>query len=161
VSIRPFSAAAALLLVIGAAEARAQITTVIGPPKRAQTTTADSARREQVAQDSVARVTLTNMKEWVDSAAHALALRPDTGTVPAETPSTAPATVPATQVPLRPDSATRSRRMETAPPEFREGARAPNTATSIPTLALVGAALVVLGVAVGRRRRATDPKPGR
>lgn len=160
-SIRPLSAAAALLLVIGAVEARAQITTVIGPPKRAQTTAADSVRREQVAQDSIARITLTNMKEWVDSAAQALALRPDTGTVPAETPTTAPTTVRAGQEPLRPDSATRARRMESAPPEFREGTRAPDTATGVPTMALVGAALVVLGVVLGRRRRAADPNVGR
>ena len=150
---RLFSAAAAFLLVSGVSEARAQITTVIGPAKRAQVSPQDSARREQVAQDSIARVTLTDMKQWVDSAANALALRPDTGTAPPETPTTARATATTRQEPLRPDSAMTARRMESAPPEFREGARAPDTATSMPTLAILGAALIVLGLAVGRRRR--------
>jgi len=157
VSIRRFSAAAALLVAVGVNEARAQITTVIGPAKRAQATGADSVRRERVAQDSIARVTLTDMKQWVDSAAQALALRPDTGTAPAEAPST----VAAPQIPPRPDSATVSRRMEVAPPEFREGGRAPNTATAIPTLGVLGAALLVIGIVVGRRRRVPVPSKSR
>jgi hypothetical protein len=157
VSIRRFSAAAALLVAVGVTEARAQITTVIGPAKRAQATGPDSVRRERVAQDSIARVTLTDMKQWVDSAAQALALRPDTGTTPAE----APTTVAAAQLPPRPDSATVSRRTEAAPPEFREGGRAPNTATAIPTLGVLGAALLVIGIAVGRRRCVPVPSKSR
>jgi LPXTG-motif cell wall-anchored protein len=154
VNIRLFSAAATLVLLTGVSEARAQITTVIGPAKRAQVTTQDSVRREVAAQDSIARVTMTDMKQWVDSAAQALALRPDTGTTPPETTTVA---APPQQNLQRPDSATRARQRETAPPEFREGgSRAPDTATSIPTLALIGGALVVLGLVVGRRRRSPD-----
>lgn len=148
---RLLSVAAVFSLALAAGEARAQITTVVGPAKRAQVSQQDSVRREQAAQDSVARVTLTDMKQWVDSAASALALRPDTGTVPAETPPTA--APPRKQELQRPDSATTARRLDVAPPEFREGARAPDTATSIPTLAVIGATLVGLGLMVGRRRR--------
>ena len=151
---RLLSVAAAFTLALAAGEVRAQITTVIGPAKRAQVSRQDSVRREEIAQDSIARVTLTDMKQWVDSAANALALRPDTGTVPPE--ATPPAsTAPPRQQPLnpQPDSVARARQLQNAPPEFREGARAPDTATTIPTLAVIGATLLGLGLWVGRRRR--------
>ena len=152
---RPLSVAAAVVFALVASEARAQVTTVIAPAKRVQVAPQDSARREQVAQDSIARVTLTDMKEWVDSAANALALRPDTGTGVADTPPTAePVTLPRQQELQRPDSGARARQMQGAPPEFREGVRAPDTATTIPTLAVIGATLIGLGLHAGRRRRA-------
>lgn len=134
---------------LSAAGAGAQITTVISAPKRPDAKQAEAARREEAAQDSVARVTLTNMKEWVDSAAAALALRPDTGTVPADS---AAATSNVARTSPRPDSgAGNVPAPATKPAEFRDGARAPNTATAIPTLALAGGALLVLGFALRRR----------
>lgn len=135
-------AAAAALLGFGANRADAQITTVIAPPKRAEAAVQAAARREEVAQDSIARVTLTGMKQWVDSAAQALALRPDTGTSPSEAPA---AVAPA--APPRADSTPRQ-------PAVREGVRAPDTATQMPALALVGAAMVLLGLVI--RRRSSD-----
>lgn len=139
------------MLIFGAARANAQITTVVAPPKRAATNQQEIVRREQVAQDSIARTTLTGMTQWVDSAAAALALRPDTGAVPASS-----ATVPA-----RPDSAradTRSVASQPTPsappaqtPEFRAGARAPGTATAIPTVALVGGVMALVGLLIRRK----------
>ena len=148
-------AAAIALVGLGAARADAQITTVIAPPKRVEANVAAAARREEVAQDSIARITLTGMKEWVDSAARALALRPDTGTSPSES-----STSKATSASPRPDT---SARLDTSAsnaarpvkdPEFRDGARAPDTATQLPAIALGGAALILIGL--GLRRRSAD-----
>jgi hypothetical protein len=149
-------AAAVALLSFGAARADAQITTVIAPPKRVEAQTAAAVRREEVAQDSIARVTLTGMKQWVDSAAESLALRPDTGTVPSESPTTATAPAP----PQRPDTSAAAARRESEP-ALRGGARAPDTATQVPALALAGAALIILGVALRRRPRLARARSGR
>jgi hypothetical protein len=149
---RLFAATAAFFSLIAVAPAAAQITTTIAKPKPNEQVQAAAARREAATQDSVARVTLTDMKTWVDSAANALAVRPDT----AGTPSVSGVAAP--QPPAAGDSAQPSSPaspQEPAPrePEFREGARAPNTATSFPTLALVGGALIIVGTVL--RRRAT------
>lgn len=143
-------AATFAIVVLGAARADAQITTVIAPSKRAEAKQQEAARAEAAAQDSVARVTLTDMKEWVDSAAASLAIRPDTGTVPAVDSAAAAVAPSGAQQPARSDSAA-SPRAGTARGEFRDGARAPNTATDVPALALAGAVLLLLGVAIGRR----------
>jgi hypothetical protein len=151
-------AALAAMLAFGAARANAQITTVIASPKRNTPSQQEVVRREQVAQDSIARVTLTGMTQWVDSAAAALAIRPDTGATSASDTAAA----------IRPDSSSAANTRVTSPPasarppaapaEFRDGARAPDTATSVPTIALVGGAMVLIGVLVGRRpKRATVP----
>jgi MYXO-CTERM domain-containing protein len=141
-------AAVAAMVVFGAANAEAQITTVMDPPKRVDAKQQLAAKQEQVAQDSIARVTMTGMKEWVDSAANALAVRPDTSAVPANDSA---ATTTQQRAPQRTDSAvTTSSR--TTPTEFRDGARAPDTGTPVPTVALVGAVMLLLGVAMRRRR---------
>lgn len=144
-------AALAAMLVVGAGSANAQITTVVSaPPKRNEAAQQQAAaQREQTAQDSIARVTMTGMKEWVDSAAAALAIRPDTVPTAADTAvgrpgaPTSPAPRASQQAPTRADSSA----------EFRNGARAPNTATPIPAIALAGAALIAIGVAMKRRER--------
>jgi hypothetical protein len=91
---------------------------------------------------------MTGMKEWVDSASAALAIRPDTVPTTADTalgnPSAATAPAP------RSDSSAAVRTSERQP-EFRDGARAPNTATAIPAIGLAGIALILAGVAVRRR----------
>jgi len=138
-------AAVAALVGLGAARADAQITTVIATPKRAEANAQAVARREEVAQDSIARVTLTGMKQWVDSAASALALRPDTGTSPSEAPSQAPSS----SSQRRDSAATPARPAQS--PEFRDGARAPDTATQLPALALAGAVMVLIGLGFRRR----------
>lgn len=144
-------AALAAMLIAGAASANAQITTVVAsPPKRNEPAQqAAAAQREQAVQDSVARVTMTGMKEWVDSAAAALSIRPDTVPTAADTSvgtqrtPTSPAPRTSAQAPTRADSTA----------EFRNGARAPNTATPVPAIALTGAALIAIGVAMRRRDR--------
>lgn len=138
----------AALLTVGAVRADAQITTVIAPPKPAPAKQLEVARRQEAARDSVARVTLTDMKEWVDSAAASLALRPDTAGAPADTGVAAPA--PPTE---RSDARTTrdAPRQEAPAGEFREGGRAPDTATMLPTLALAGGVVMVLGFALRRR----------
>ena len=137
-------AAAVALVGLGAARADAQITTVIAAPKRAEANAQAAARREEVAQDSIARVTLTGMKQWVDSAAASLALRPDTGTAPAEAPVQAPAAP-------RPDTVASPAHRPAHAAEFRDGARAPNTATQWPAVALGGGLLLLMGLTLRHR----------
>ena len=141
-------AALAAILICGAARADAQITTMMDPPKRVDAKVQAAAKREAVAQDSIARVTMTGMKEWVDSAASALAVRPDTTVLPTDT--SAAQRQPSAP---RPDSALASPGKQAAPTEFREGARAPNTGTPLPTVALAGAIMVLIGFALRRRPR--------
>jgi hypothetical protein len=143
----PFAALAALF-TIGAVRADAQITTVITPPKPPAEKQLETARRQEAARDSVARVTLTDMKEWVDSAAASLALRPDTAGAPVDTGVAAPAP------PMERSDARAARnapRQQAPATEFREGGRAPDTATMLPTLALAGGVAIVLGFALRRR----------
>ena len=138
-------AAVVALAGLGAARAEGQITTVVAPPKRVEANAEAVARRQEAAQDSVARVTLTGMKQWVDSAAQSLAIRPDTGTTPSDT-----AVAATTAAPQRPDtSATTARPTQT--PEFRDGAKAPDTATQLPSFALAGAVLLLTGLVLRRR----------
>jgi hypothetical protein len=138
------------LITIASAPISAQITTTITQPKKTPAVQAAEARREAAAQDSVARTTLTDMKVWVDSAAAALAVRPDTAGAPNE------ATIAPEPPAARADSAPAPQRAAQEQPEFREGARAPDTATNIPSLALTGAALIVAGIFL-RRRAARVP----
>ena len=77
--------------------------------------------------------------------------QPDTGAAPTTRSDTAAAVVaPAT--PQRPDTTAQNRPSQAAT-EFRDGARAPDTATSLPSFAVVGGAMVLAGVALRRRRR--------
>ena len=139
-------AALVALAGLGTARAEGQITTVVAQPKRVEANAQAVARRQEVAQDSVARITLTGMKQWVDSAAQSLALRPDTGTTPSET------AVPATaSVNQRPDTSAAATARPAQPPEFRDGAKAPDTATQLPMFALAGAVLLLTGLVLRRR----------
>ena len=147
---RLIRAAVVALVALGASRADAQITTVVAGPKRADAKAEQAARRDAAAQDSIARVTLTDMKTWVDSAAAALALKPDTGIAPADSGAAANQVQRESMQPV--DSAVARRRIREAPPEFRDGARAPNTATRLPTVAALGVAMVLAGVALRRRR---------
>ena len=113
----------------------AQFTTFIPP----QNKLADSAKTAVVAQeqartDSVMRIKLTDMKAWVDSAAGSLAL-PTNATDPTAAPIPTPARDTGMLSVAAADSAAR----------LRHGARAPNTASDLPMLALLGA----IGLAIG------------
>lgn len=154
--IRGLKGAAVLALTFMPALAGAQITTVISAPKREQATAQAAARREEAAQDSIARVTLTGMKEWVDSAANAMALKPDTAVTVADTALNA--TPRTAQQP--PDSSPNRTATARRADAFRDGARAPNTATPWPTLAALGVGLIVGGSFL-RRRSALAPSSSR
>ena len=139
--------AAVLALTFIPALASAQITTVISAPKRQQAAAQVAAQREAATQDSIARVTLTGMKEWVDSAANAMALKPDTGVTVADT------ALVSTNRPIQQRRDSTANRTTAARPAdtFRDGARAPNTATPWPTLAAVGIGLIAAGALLRRR----------
>jgi hypothetical protein len=85
---------------------------------------ADSAQR-----DSVAQVTMTNMKAWVDSAAGV--------TVPAHVGDSIPADDPG-----RPVTTT-----------FVDGSVAPDTASNLPALGLLGVLAIAFGTALRARRQ--------
>lgn len=145
-------AAAAALLVAGSSEAAAQFTGVVTPPptprQQAAVARADSASRNTGARDSANTTRLTDMKTWVDSATVALGgakAAPRADTTVRDT-VTAEATVTGT--------AAGRRRAGAQEPAMRDGARAPDTATPLPTLALLGALAVGAGlVLMGRDRR--------
>jgi LPXTG-motif cell wall-anchored protein len=124
----------ALLAVSSAAGA--QITTYIAPPKPIMTpqmvAAADSARK-----DSVAVVATTNMKAWVDSAAGV--------------------TVP--------DRVGDSTIVDPGTPEvtttFSNGTIAPNTASTLPSLALFGVVAGLAGAALLLRRKPAVAAPAK
>lgn len=107
----------------------AQITTFIAPPKPAMTpqmvAAADSVRR-----DSVAAFATTNMKAWVDSAA-GVSIPDRVGDSTIVDPG-------------KPDVTT----------TFSDGSLAPNTASILPALGIVGLAAGLVGAAMLRKPRA-------
>ena len=143
---------AAAVVTLVAVPASAQFTGVVMPPPAKPAPVAQQAPTQTLAErrDSATRVTMSNMKDWVDSAAAKLGVTPapapaasaaDSAQAPVVTPPAAPA-------PQHPASHV----AETT--EFREGARAPNTATPIPMLALLGLISLTAGLWLLRRRRA-------
>ena len=119
-----------LLLVATPATAKAQFTTFIPPKNKAQDSVKAAVVAQQKAQaDSVTAAALTNMKTWVDSAAGIVA--------------------PTTHA----DSVMRADSLATAAAEnstFRDGSRAPSTASPLPFLALIGATCLAMGVGLLR-----------
>src|SRR5206468_1981495 len=112
--------------------ASAQFTTFIPPRNPVADSAKAAAVVEQKAQtDSVARAQITNMKTWVDSAA---------GIAPA--PQTAADSLAQNQ-----SAATTTAAESTT---FRNGMRAPATASDLPLLLLAGAALLFAGLVVLR-----------
>lgn len=121
------------------ATALGQFTTFTTPPRRV----ADSVKvqptpeQQRTTTDSLSRVAITNMKAWVDSAAGDVVVnrtdstgRPVAATGPVTSASTA---AESTMV-------------------FRNGARAPDTATTLPLIVLLGASAVGIGVVLIRWR---------
>lgn len=122
-----------LFTLLPAVSASAQFTTYVAPPApRADSVAVVAADSARLAADTN-RVAITNMKAWVDSAAGQVAGRHLTSTEPAPGAPGSPAA-----------GAT----------AFREGGRAPDTATPLPTLALFGSSLIGAGLLLRRRRRA-------
>lgn len=125
--------------------ASAQFTTFIPPqPKAADSVKTAIATQQRAQADSIQRVQLTNMKTWVDSAAGVVA--PPTATR-ADSLMSSP-----------PDSLTRSQVATDSAPTMKNGARAPETASDLPLLALLGAmglgigTVLLAGTKLGRQR---------
>jgi hypothetical protein len=130
------------------AAAAAQFTTFIPP----QAKVVDSAKSAVAAQktapaDTTLHARLTNLKTWVDSAAGVVAsstqARDSLATTSADSVAVATTTTNAS------DTAA-----------LRKGARAPETASDLPTLALIGVLTLGLGALLlgtgGNRRMRTD-----
>jgi len=120
-----------------------QFTTFTPPRPRADTTrsaTPATPAERQAAADSIARLSITNMKAWVDSAAGDVVVnRTDSAGRPVA--ATGPVTSGATAA-ARAESTT----------TFRDGARAPDTASWLPLLLLLGTGAITLGVVLLRWR---------
>lgn len=119
----------------------AQFTTFVAPPQKATAQPKPTPAVAKAKADSVSRMTLTDMKAWVDSAA-------GTGTQVANVSDT---TIAAATSALPPATANVTKRRSTT--SFSNGAIAPNTATPLPTILLGGLGCLVLGGFLLRRRR--------
>jgi threonine synthase len=117
------------------ASAAAQFTTFIAPPNPVKDSIVAAVAAEQKATaDSVTRAQITNMKSWVDSAA-GVAVKPASDTAFAvKTITTTTATPTVSQA---------------------DGVIAPNTASPLPFLLVLGVAAMLLGAFLNRPR----PRP--
>jgi hypothetical protein len=115
---------AGVTLTLCASQASAQITTYVAPSRPAAPDPAVVATADSVRRDSLAQVAMTNMKEWVDSAA-GIAV-----------PATVGDSVPPVSVTT-----------------FEDGSVAPNTASDLPTLALVGFIFLLVGAGLVANRQ--------
>lgn len=127
----------------------AQFTTFIPP----QTKVVDSVKAVVVAQaqartDSVMRIKLTDMKTWVDSAAGSVVPPTpanSTGAYPTVTTMTrTPGSTLILPPPARDTAAFKSTAADSAL-RFRHGTPAPNTASDLPMLALIGSIALAIG----------------
>lgn len=126
-----------LAALLAAPAASAQFTGLVTPPPRPARPVEMVASGGDVSADTTAARRMTDMKAWVDSAAVAVAAQApqDTATPPVVIETPAAVAEPA------PEQA----------PAFREGAPAPDTATVLPALVLLGAGLIAGGAALRRR----------
>lgn len=123
---------AAVGLMLSAHALTAQITTYVAPPRPSAPSPEAVATADSVKRDSVQTASMTNMKAWVDSAAGI--------TVPSTVGTDSSALV---NDPGRPVTT------------FSDGSIAPSTASDLPTLAVVGAMALLVGVGlIANRRRA-------
>lgn len=130
---------AAALLMVAPVALEAQITTLVPPPREPQpVTAAREAADAEARTDSIREVRLGDMREWVDSAAVAIAATPDSVTLEVDSGEVAVEDPPLPRAPEPTE-------------EFREGAPAPATATRLPVLALVGIGALGIGAALVRR----------
>ena len=126
-----------VLALLAAPAASAQFTGLVAPPPRPAPPAELVARAGDVTSDTAVERRMTDMKAWVDSAAVAVQAQPrDTTTPPPVIVETPAAAEPPPQEEVS---------------AFREGAPAPNTATPLPALLLLGAGLIAGGAALRRR----------
>lgn len=122
----------------------AQFTTFVAPPQKqaAETTAKPMVAKAKTKADSVSRMTLTDMKAWVDSAA-------GTSTQLAAVNDTTMATSnPAAPLASEPTAGHRTT-------TFSNGAVAPSTATALPTYLVTGLLIFAAGLLMLRRQRRT------
>lgn len=146
--IRPLIALA--VLVVLPRVVAAQITTFIPPRNKV----ADSVKAIVVAEqkaraDTAASVRLANMKAWVDSAAGVPPVRIPVDTLLPSVPRTAPP--PGDTLPSAP-----GRLPHLTDTTFRNGARAPNTASALPLLIFGGFVTIAAGLLLAAPRPARD-----
>jgi hypothetical protein len=126
-----------LAALLAAPAASAQFTGLVTPPPRPAPPVEIVARAGDVSADTTIARRMTDMKAWVDSAAVAVAAQaPQDTTAPPVIVETPPAVVPPPQQEVT---------------AFHEGAPAPDTATPLPALLLLGAGLIAGGAALRRR----------
>lgn len=123
------------LLAVATTSASAQITTYMAPQRPKAPTAEMVAAADSARADSIAQVSMTNMKAWVDSAAG----------------------VPVPEYVGRVDSAALVNDPGRPVTTFSDGSVAPNTASDLPAVALVGGLIFVAGLGLLARR----PRPAR
>jgi hypothetical protein len=121
----------------------AQFTTFVAPPRKATVDTTQSAivAAQTARTDSATRMSLSDMKAWVDSAA---GVTPSGNATGAAADTAAPPALPA-------DSTARDTTTSSTT-TFSNGAVAPDTASPLPAFALGGVMLLLLGGALLRLR---------
>ena len=133
---------AAAMVIISPAGAPAQFTGVVSQPKKASAST-QATVAAKVVSDSARETRLSDMKAWVDSAAGSLGVSTraaDTSSVPAVTVTTPHTTTSTGEV-----------------ASMSAGVRAPDTASMVPLVALVGAVFLSAGIfLVSTRPRRPD-----
>jgi LPXTG-motif cell wall-anchored protein len=126
------------MILVAASPAAAQFTTVVAPPKRdVSAATADARVTTAAARDTGRRATLQEMSAWVDSVA---GVAPTVAAAPQVVDSAGGEVV----APAQPAPGTE---------RFRDGAQAPNTASPLPMLLLLGVVAMVTGAAMLATRR--------
>jgi LPXTG-motif cell wall-anchored protein len=128
------------MILLAASPAAAQFTTVVAPPKKPVVATLDSRVTDPTPRDTGRRATLQEMSAWVDSIA---------GTAPSVAQGVQVVDSSRGEVIVTPEPVKGTQR-------FTDGARAPNTASPLPSLLLIGLGAMFAGAAmlVTRRRAA-------
>ena len=141
-------AGALLALMLASGTAQAQFTTVTAPRRAPEPVSPLIAEQTRQRSDSVAKETLSDMKAWVDSAAANIAAVPR------------PAMQDTVGAAVGPDTANAAARRTTTRAggevAFQEGARAPDTATSLPLVVLFGFGALGIGALILGRSRQTS-----
>ena len=122
----------------------AQFTTFVAPPRKAAVDSPATVVAAKARADSVARMSLTDMKTWVDSAA---GTSTQVASANDSTMAAANAAAPAVQAP-----AGNARETTT----FSNGAIAPNTASPLPAYLATGLASLSVGLFLLWRRRRVE-----